>query len=241
VSNQRCEAAFAACPDGMLKLKTPITAACKDALDTINDNLGGYYSYNLYDDCPYWSNPLLLSAEAPSFASSPQSSSSSSFASSSDAHPFVASSKQRSKRTWFSAAPRMQTTPPSPSSASSRVPLSTVDGGAANGFTCPGGAMKAWLTRKDVRAALQVDPNAFFFSGDNGAGFNYTSSEKNVLPIYRDALLNTNLKVLVYNGDSDPAVNSFGKCTLMLTCALILIALSCDVILIAVLLHTRIS
>eukprot|EP00730_Choanoeca_flexa_P017961 TRINITY_DN8708_c0_g1_i1.p1 TRINITY_DN8708_c0_g1~~TRINITY_DN8708_c0_g1_i1.p1 ORF type:complete len:157 (+),score=38.82 TRINITY_DN8708_c0_g1_i1:73-543(+) len=46
-------------------------------------------------------------------------------------------------------------------------------------------------------------------SGDNGAGFNYTTSEKNLLPFYQQVIAENKLRVLVYNGDTDPGINSF--------------------------------
>jgi len=47
-----------------------------------------------------------------------------------------------------------------------------------------------------------------FFSADNGVGFNYTSTEKNLLPFYVDVIQKSKLRVLVYNGDTDPGINS---------------------------------
>ncbi len=54
--------------------------------------------------------------------------------------------------------------------------------------------------------ALNVDPSSNFFSGDNGVGFNYTLTERNVFRVF-DAAIAKGLKVLVYNGDTDPGVN----------------------------------
>eukprot|EP01126_Amoeba_proteus_P012399 TRINITY_DN1509_c0_g2_i2.p1 TRINITY_DN1509_c0_g2~~TRINITY_DN1509_c0_g2_i2.p1 ORF type:complete len:570 (+),score=83.66 TRINITY_DN1509_c0_g2_i2:241-1710(+) len=42
-----------------------------------------------------------------------------------------------------------------------------------------------------------------------GVGFNYSSTERSVLPIYQRSIVQNNLKVLVYNGDTDPGINSF--------------------------------
>jgi hypothetical protein len=46
-------------------------------------------------------------------------------------------------------------------------------------------------------------------SGDNGVGFNYSLTEKNLLPFYLEVIQNGTLQVLVYNGDTDPGINSF--------------------------------
>jgi carboxypeptidase C (cathepsin A) len=54
-----------------------------------------------------------------------------------------------------------------------------------------------------------VAPDAFFFSGDNGVGFVYNLTEPNLSDFYRDTALNTDYRVLIYNGDTDPGLNSF--------------------------------
>jgi len=60
-----------------------------------------------------------------------------------------------------------------------------------------------------VRIALNVPTDSYFFSGDNGQGFNYTLTELDLRPFYGDVIRNTSLRVLVYNGDTDPGINSF--------------------------------
>jgi len=37
---------------------------------------------------------------------------------------------------------------------------------------------------------------------------NYSLTEKNVLPIYENARQLDNFRVLIYNGDTDPSINS---------------------------------
>ncbi len=48
------------------------------------------------------------------------------------------------------------------------------------------------------------------FSGDNGVGFTYNSTEKDLTPFYKalfdGTTYNQSLKVLIYNGDTDPAL-----------------------------------
>ena len=61
----------------------------------------------------------------------------------------------------------------------------------------------------EVKEALHVPKDAYFFSQDNAVGFNYTSTEKNLMPFYREVNQNKSLRVLVYNGDTDPGLNSF--------------------------------
>jgi len=80
--------------------------------------------------------------------------------------------------------------------------------GGLNDYACPSNAMTEWLNRADVRAALNIQPDNRFNSADNGIGMNYTLTEPNVLPIYDYARSKTPLRVLVYNGDTDPGINS---------------------------------
>jgi len=82
-------------------------------------------------------------------------------------------------------------------------------GGAENDYPCPGPAMDLWLNRSDVRTAIHVPTDSNFFDGDNGVGFNYTSTETSVLPFYNRVITNKLLRVLLYNGDTDPSINSF--------------------------------
>jgi len=82
--------------------------------------------------------------------------------------------------------------------------------GALLDYPCGGPqALFHWLEHPDVKKALHVAPNAYFFSGDNGVGFNYTLTERNLLPFYKHLVYNTSIRVLVYNGDTDPGINSF--------------------------------
>ncbi|GAB5370145.1 hypothetical protein AAMO2058_001466800 [Amorphochlora amoebiformis] len=86
----------------------------------------------------------------------------------------------------------------------------TEDGGALNDYPCGGnGALTKWIGTPEVKAALHVPQDAFFFSGDNGAGFDYRSSEPNLSEFYKNVAENTNYRVLIYNGDTDPGLNSF--------------------------------
>ena len=48
-----------------------------------------------------------------------------------------------------------------------------------------------------------------FFDGDNGAGMVYQSTEPDLRPFYQHVANSTALRVIVYNGDTDPAINSF--------------------------------
>ena len=80
--------------------------------------------------------------------------------------------------------------------------------GALNDYPCGGpAAMFKWIQDATVKSALHVPSDGFFFSGDNGFGFTYNQTEENLLPFYREVIENTTLRVLIYNGDSDPSIN----------------------------------
>ena len=97
-------------------------------------------------------------------------------------------------------------------SARSAAPLGgTPLGGAVNDYVCGGGvANDVWVMQPSVRDALHVPRDANFFSGDNGDGMTYDLTERNLMPFYRDvAAQRPDVRVLVYNGDTDPGINSF--------------------------------
>jgi serine carboxypeptidase-like clade 1 len=83
-------------------------------------------------------------------------------------------------------------------------------GGAVNDYVCGGGvAQTLWTNVSSVRTALHVPVDSLFFNGDNGEGMVYKPSEKNLMPFYQQVASETALRVLIYNGDADPSINSF--------------------------------
>mmetsp|Transcript_10877 Transcript_10877/g.19203 ORF Transcript_10877/g.19203 Transcript_10877/m.19203 type:complete len:510 (+) Transcript_10877:94-1623(+) len=83
-------------------------------------------------------------------------------------------------------------------------------GGALNDYPCGGGlALGKWVLSPEVREALAILPGSQYVSGDNSAGLNYTGTEKNLLPFHKSVALDTDVRVLIYNGDTDPGLNSF--------------------------------
>lgn len=69
--------------------------------------------------------------------------------------------------------------------------------------------MLKWLNTSAAKAALHAPPTGRFFLTDNGVGFNYTLTERNLMPFYQRVVNNMSLRVLVYNGDTDPGINTF--------------------------------
>jgi len=77
-------------------------------------------------------------------------------------------------------------------------------------YPCGGGAaLDQWINSRAVRDALHIKPDSFFFSGDNAVGLDYELTERNLLPVHKHFALGTDLRVLIYNGDTDPGLNSF--------------------------------
>lgn len=85
-------------------------------------------------------------------------------------------------------------------------------GGALNDYPCGGGiAMGIYFNQTKVMNALNVPENSYFFDEDNGGGFNYHSNIDQLLPFYKEAINSKDhhLRIMVYNGDADPSLNSF--------------------------------
>jgi len=79
-----------------------------------------------------------------------------------------------------------------------------------DGTPCGGtGALDKWAKHSDVMRALHAPEDSFYFSGDNGVGFNYNSTEPDLTDFYRHVAQETDVRVLIYNGDADPGLNSF--------------------------------
>ena len=74
---------------------------------------------------------------------------------------------------------------------------------------CAGSTTVAWVNATAVRKALHVPLDSYFFNGDNGAGMTYQLTEKDLRPFYQQVAASTQLRVLIYNGDTDPSIDSF--------------------------------
>ncbi|EDQ86178.1 uncharacterized protein MONBRDRAFT_11261 [Monosiga brevicollis MX1] len=152
-----------------------ISAACQPLLTQMTQEIGSYYSYNLYDTCyaqnifdplhssrSYWSRvPPLASPSTVRFAS--------------------ASLVHHDTTATFSS-----------------LVCHTLAGGCRRFIpTKVPAAIHATLTPSFMPYLLANNA-----SGDNGAGFNYSLSEPNLLPFYKELIENKKLRMLVYNGDT---------------------------------------
>ena len=80
--------------------------------------------------------------------------------------------------------------------------------GALNDYPCGAGpVLEQYMALGDtIQNAFHV--KSTFFEVDNAEGdFDYTPTEPDLEPFYKD--MNGKLKILVYNGDTDPAITSF--------------------------------
>ena len=152
---------------------------CQALLSKVDDQIGAYYAYNLYDACWYQN-----SLEPPKH--------------------------NQSARTYWSSAPSQSALLSAAAQNTARTTSLRRSLPAVNDYPCDGPqAMFVWVQTPEVKAALHVAPDANFFSGDNGVGFTYNITETNLMPFYTHIAQNTDLRVLVYNGDTDPGINSF--------------------------------
>ena len=189
ISNALYDDIIATCGMGYLKAGGTAPPGCAAALGRVGKEAGGYFAYGLYDDCIYQEG--------------------------------LRRARRRERRLVESAA--VAPTPASSLSSSPPSLLTTLGfdaddaddaawrlGGAVNDYVCGGGdAQTVWVNQSAVRAALHVPADSDFFNGDNGEGMVYKPSEKNLMPFYKEVAATTQLRVLVYNGDTDPSINSF--------------------------------
>ena len=72
----------------------------------------------------------------------------------------------------------------------------------------PGLVLEEYLKLNVVHKALHVQSD--FFETDNAQGdFDYTPTEPDLTGFYKQLAHEGNIKMLVYNGDTDPAITSF--------------------------------
>jgi len=76
------------------------------------------------------------------------------------------------------------------------------DGDSGLSSPCLANAMPAWFAHKETLKAIGAPDGIAFINLDNGIGFNYTTDQTFVGPIYTRAL-EKGLRVLMYEGDND--------------------------------------
>ena len=78
-----------------------------------------------------------------------------------------------------------------------------------NGYVCGGpGAQTESLGRPEVMKALNIPEGGNFFQCDNGEDFEYYEMETDLVSWYKEIISENKLRIFVYNGDTDPCINS---------------------------------
>jgi hypothetical protein len=154
---------------------------CKKALDQMDREKGYNFEYSLYDEC----------------------------------YDFALSNHQRrwDERLRFGPPTvRHRTAAAQTQSAPQASQKWHMDGSPCGGTD----VLPYWTNATAVKKALHVAENAHFFTGDNGVGFTYEGDEPDVRTWYKEiASYNAKVppskavRVLIYNGDTDPGLNSF--------------------------------
>eukprot|EP00928_Gymnodinium_smaydae_P024388 TRINITY_DN19742_c0_g1_i1.p2 TRINITY_DN19742_c0_g1~~TRINITY_DN19742_c0_g1_i1.p2 ORF type:complete len:536 (-),score=111.61 TRINITY_DN19742_c0_g1_i1:66-1673(-) len=175
----------AACSDAELKNGVE-SSTCKAALDQMDEEKGYNFDYNLYDEC----------------------------------YDFAL---EKAPKRWHERSPFGPATFVGSRAGGAVEPRGArrlQDARAGNAAEDPGwhmdgapcggtGVLPRWANTSAVRRALHVAPDARFFTGDNGVGFTYVGSEPDLTPWYKVIAQEGRLRVLIYNGDTDPGLNSF--------------------------------
>ena len=179
ISTLLYEAIIKTCGFNYLKTGGTAPQGCSELLSRVAVEAGGYFAYSLYDDCIYEEGTRRRRRLALN-----------SYADSSSALKLLGFNTDRlvgkqSKRLGDHNSPQ------------------------ENSYVCAGDTTVTWSESSAVRKALNVPTNSAFFNGDNGAGMTYHSTEKNVMSFYQKVAQSTDLRVMLYSGDTDPAVNSF--------------------------------
>eukprot|EP00537_Pseudo-nitzschia_pungens_P010310 CAMPEP_0172389194 /NCGR_PEP_ID=MMETSP1061-20121228/6161_1 /TAXON_ID=37318 /ORGANISM="Pseudo-nitzschia pungens, Strain cf. pungens" /LENGTH=636 /DNA_ID=CAMNT_0013119301 /DNA_START=333 /DNA_END=2243 /DNA_ORIENTATION=+ len=95
----------------------------------------------------------------------------------------------------------------STSSTNTKNTNNNVLGGALNDYPCGAGPVLEQYLKLGPVVSDAFHVRSTFFEVDNAVGFDYTPTEPDLQPFYKD--MNGRLKILVYNGDTDPAITSF--------------------------------
>lgn len=145
------------------------TPKCREALKDMMTEVGGFFEYDLYDQCYDFDLGV-----------------------------------RHLWRKW-KALDQMDTEP-NPEFVN---PVLGAPPASAGGYPCGGAhALRQWVQTAAVKQALHVDPTAVFFMADNGLNFPYHFTVADTTAVMKSLALDGK-RVLIYDGDSDPALNSF--------------------------------
>ncbi len=161
-----------------------LSEACAASVDKINSEVGGYWVYGFYDDC-WYENDIRRNRKLI------------------DVSPSLAGGGSAQ---WSYHGPPIAKTVPH--ALGDVTTAEAYIGG--NGYVCGGPtAQRDWLSRSEVKAALNVPEDAVFFQCDNGGDFVYELTESDLVSWYKEIINQNKLRIMVYNGDTDPCINAY--------------------------------
>lgn len=170
------------------------SAQCSSAVNKIDQEAGGYWVYGFYDEC-FYENDIRRERLRRSLASRPQSRNQLNYY-----EYYGPPIHTQEHRIALDKAPQ--------SNAQSGIPSERI-ANYPNGYQCGGPAAQVeWLGKDKVKQALNIPLDAVFFQSDNGVGFTYTFGETDLISWYKKIIAENFLRVIVYNGDTDPCINS---------------------------------
>lgn len=210
-SNELYREIMTKCPETMLRSThgEALSPVCEALIDRMAAEVGPFSAYNLYDNCPK-DNPWTPVDPPP-----PEPVPEADFAG--DAHGIFRSLRARRAVTRrLNAAANMTK---SEVLERLRVAEETVNalqkqlratpdkkvrysGESGTNSPCLANAMPLWFAQNASLAAIGAPPGIRFINLDNGIGFNYTTDQSFVGPIY-ERIIKSGLSVLMYEGDTD--------------------------------------
>ena len=174
---------------------------CVSAINNFSSVVGGYYAYNLYDQCTddAFDSPRGRMASNHLSRSLHQRHAAHKMSAEKVVEKVFADKKRRTSAT---------------TALKTNIGLN-VTIPEENGYWCPGLVFFNYFDRQDVRAAASVPLNSTFFNADDGEGMNYVYNCMTVMPTLLSLMKNTTgivghpVRVWAYDADGDPSVNVF--------------------------------
>ena len=177
----------AGCSREELEGEVAMGATCAPLIAQMAEEVGEFFPYNLYNACPAGDMRRRLGQGNGKQARARR-------------RPFTG--KHGIHRALHARRTALARHPALAAAAPSGNGISPGDGDSGLGSPCLGHAMSDWLAMAETKAAIGAPADIAFINLDNGHGFNYTSDQGFVGPIYERAL-GLGLRVLVYEGDVD--------------------------------------
>eukprot|EP00929_Paragymnodinium_shiwhaense_P122468 TRINITY_DN9521_c0_g1_i1.p1 TRINITY_DN9521_c0_g1~~TRINITY_DN9521_c0_g1_i1.p1 ORF type:complete len:634 (+),score=135.06 TRINITY_DN9521_c0_g1_i1:94-1902(+) len=176
------------CPENMLKGLSgeKLSAVCEGLIERMAEEVGPFSAYNLYDNCPEdnpWTPPGDWSRG--------------------DKHGmFRRLAARRLSGNETDLRKQLEDAKKKIAELEKKLRERKQSGESGTSSPCLGDAMPIWFSKNVSLKAIGAPDNIRFINLDNGHGFNYTSDQAFVGPIY-ERLIQGGYKVLVYEGDTD--------------------------------------